>query len=312
MRIYFATITALFIAGLVSCSVGKPVDDRFAFKPPADSLLHFTLHISDSGGMPGDASIKRQWIEFSLQKVREKDSLSIMKLVIDRLRITQRGVHLATMENGSIAILPAGTYVTLSTDESEVDKYNENFFPDYYKTWTAILPKLSGDSLQVVINHSGEVQEVTGFEKIVARIAGETGIDQRTVRQYLGDYAGNESIRDLLNQLFFYLPGRKIQKGDHWVKNVTTTANAPIKQSHLITVTNFNKEEDAVQLSVKSVISAKTSQEGRQYAEGALTGSIAASYITGMPYNIYLTQQVTTHTDQYDVTRTRIIYTPRY
>lgn len=245
MRKYLPPLAVAIMAGLVIGSTScKEVDDRFSFKPPADSLLHFTLHISDSGGMPADVSIKRQWIEFSLQKVREKDSLSIMKLVIDRLRITQRGVHLATLENGSIAILPAGTYVTLSTDESEVDKYNEIFFPDYYKTWMAILPKLSGDSLQVVINHSGEVQQVTGFEKI--------------------------------------------------------------------TVTNINKEEDAVQLSVKSVISAKTSQEGRQYAEGALTGSIAASYTTGMPYNIYLTQQVTTHTDQYDVTRTRIIYTPRY
>jgi hypothetical protein len=304
MRTYLLTIVIIF----VSCSGGKPVDDRFAFKPRPDSIFQLAVRIMDLSGQAEDSNtVKLQWLEFTMQDVHQKDSMIIMHLVFDRLRISQPGIKLATTENGSVAVLPAGTRVTLSTDTADITKYNENFFPAYYSTWTTILPNLAGDSLRVVINQQGEVQQVTGFEKLASRIAKKTKLDLRVVKQYLYDYAGNESIRDLLNQLFFYLPGSKIKKGDNWVKNVTTTAKAPVKFSYLITADHVDVENDVVKLNVRSEVSAKTSEEGRQYAEGEVTGGISASYSTGMIYRCYLAHVITTHTDQYDIVTKRTI-----
>jgi hypothetical protein len=310
MRIYFATITALFLVSLESCSGGKPVDDRFAFKLQTDSVFHLTVEIRDSGGRAG--SRKQQWIEFTMQKLQDKDSSSVIKLVIDRLGIAQPAIQLAESRDGSIVVMPAGTWIHLSTEDSTADQKIDGLLPEYYETWAAILPKLKGDSMQVIMNSRGEAEQVTGFERITEKITRETATDIRVVRQYLDDYAGNESVRDLLNQLFFYLPGKKIQKGDHWVKNVTMTANAPVKLSHLITVKEVDIERDEVLLYIQSVVSAKTSEEGRQYGEGELTGYITASYRTGLPHRIDLIQIVTTHTDQYDVVTRRVIQAPRY
>jgi hypothetical protein len=164
----------------------------------------------------------------------------------------------------------------------------------------------------VIINNRGEVQQVTGFQKIAERIARKSGIDIRTVRQYLRDYIGDEIVRDLLSQLFFFLPGKKIQKEDRWVKNITTTANTPVKFSYLVTASDIDIENDTVKLNVQSVISAKTGEEGRQYGEGEINGVISASHSTGMPYHFELIQTITTHTDRYDVTNKRIIRVPGY
>lgn len=300
------------MACLESCSGGKPTDDRFAFKLQTDSVLHLTVEILDSGGWQGSLARKQQWIEFTMQKLRDKDSSSVMKLVIDRLWINQPAIETAESKDGSIIVMPAGTWIKLSTDDTVADQKIPGLLPEYYETWTKILPKLKGDSLEIVINNRGEAGQVMGFERIAGKIARETGVDIRVVKRYLYDYAGNRSIYDLLNQLFFYLPGKKIQKGDHWVKNVKLIANAPVKLSHLITVKEVDVVLDKVLLQVQTVVSAKTSEEGRQYAEGVLTGVISANYSTGMPIRINLTQIVTTHTDQDDVVAKRVIQVSRY
>jgi hypothetical protein len=302
MRIYLSAIAVIFISVLASCSGSKPVDDRFSFRPPADTIFHFTFLITDSSGR---VEPETQLIQFSLQKMGEKDSISTMKLVIGRLRITEPGITMAESKKGSIVVMAAGTMVTLSTDTSE----NQTTGSDagYYDAWTRILPLLRDQSLQVEMNNQGEALQVTGFDTIAQKISAATAIDRRTVRQLLYDYASDESIRDLLNQVFFFLPGRKIEKGDTWVKNVTLTAHAPVKTSHLIFASYVNREDDAIVVEVQSVVSAKTGEEGRLYADGEVTGKIAASHITGMPYDMKLTRLVTTHTDQQDIVRKRVI-----
>jgi hypothetical protein len=308
MTRFYIPLVAAMLVSVFSC---KDVEDRFAFNPSPGSTLNFTLDIMDSSGMTGNTAVKRQLIEFSLQYVQQKDSLYTMQFVFEGLSITQPGIQMTSAGDGSVSVLPTGTYVTISTEEADTTIAYEEELGGYYQTWKNIMPQLRGDSLQVVINSRGEVQQVTGFERITDRIATATGTDVRTVRQFLGDYAGNESIRDLLNQLFFYLPGKKVQKGDKWVKNVVTTAKAPVKLSQLITAANIDEKSGEIELNVESVVSAKTGDEGRQYAEGKVTGKVAAKYNTGLPYNFELTQEVITHTDQYDVIAKRVIRMPR-
>lgn len=307
MRAILSAITVLVMTGMLSCSESKRADDRFAFKPPIDSLFHFTLLIRDSSG---NSAWKSQWIQFSLQMIAEKDSIKTMKLVVERLRITEPGILMAGSKKGTIVVMPAGTMVTLSTDTSENQTTGSD--PGYYDTWTRILPLLKGESLQVQMSNQGEALQVTGFDKIAEKITAATAIDRRTVRQLLYDYAGNESFRDLLNQVFFFLPGRKIQKGDQWVNNVTMIANAPLRLSNLILASHVNREEDSIAVEIQSVVSAKLSEEGRLYADGKQTGKIAASHATGIPYNLQLTRTITTHTDQYDVVTKRVISMPRH
>lgn len=308
MRVYIPVLAA-FVIGLASC---KDVEQPFSFNPMPDSIYRFSLDIVDSGGMPDNASRDSLEFEFTLQRTGQRDSLVIMNLGFERLSITQPGIQLTSMENGSITVLPAGTTVTVSTEEVDTTAIYEDLFNEYYSNWKAILPKLRGDSLQLTINSSGEVMRVTGFDRIAERIAAESGIDIRTVRQYLRDYAGNESIRDLVGHLFFFLPGKKIHKGDQWVKNVTTTAYAPVKMSYLVTAIDVDEKNNDIAVNVQSVVSAKTAEEGRRYAEGEMSGTIAATYDSGMPYLIRLTQLVTTHTDQYDVVSKRTIRLPRH
>src|SRR5688500_11485510 len=112
-RIYIPIFAAL-VFGLVSC---KDIDDRFSFKPVADSIYNFSISITDSGSMPGNASMKRQLLDFTLQHTGQKDSLSIINFVFERLSITQPGIQVASSKDGSIAVLPAGTQVTVSTEE---------------------------------------------------------------------------------------------------------------------------------------------------------------------------------------------------
>lgn len=75
----------------------------------------------------------------------------------------------------------------------------------------------------------------------------------------------------------------------------------------LITATEIDREGDKVKLFVQSAVPAKTAEEGKQYAEGEVSGNIAAYIRTGMPLYIELSRIVTTHTDQYDVHSTRYI-----
>jgi hypothetical protein len=252
-----------------------------------------------------DSNFSKKVFDFSLQMPEPPgdDSICHMIMVIKELTITQRAIKLGMGSKGSIMVLPAGTMITLSSNEAitakSVDEANLAIYGDQVK----ILSKLKGDTVYLSVNPRGELKQVDGIDQIFERITTETGFDRRTVNQILYDHISSPAIYDLFDRLFFYLPGRKIQQGDRWVKDKIHVVKAPMKYSHLITATDI--KENAVHLQVRSVVSDKLAEDGVQHLEGEMTGDFSVNYSTGMPERAELKETSIMHTDHYDINRIR-------
>ena len=162
-----------------------------------------------------------------------------------------------------------------------------------------------GDSLTITCDKRGKVIQVTGVERIMEKITRATGKDSRDVYSSLREIFSTKELQDLLTQVFFYIPARPVKLGDNWVNNYTLTAKAPVKFSNLITVQRING--DSVVMDIKTVVSAKTGEGGRVYAEDGQWGTVTASLASGMVYNYRLEDTLRTKTDSYLIGRQRIL-----
>lgn len=308
---FLSAIAIVFIAALLhsGCSAGKKTDDRFALKP-GDSIFRYSIVTTDRQELPGNANQSSLTIQFMLRRLPAEDSLVHFQMTISRISITKPGMVMGKGQKGSIIVLPTGTMVTLTSDDSIPGKEVREAYREFYESTARILYKAKGSSLQVSLNQQGNLQEVIGAPNIIDRVARETGFDRRDVNTILNDMISTGAITDLINQLLFYVPGRKINKGDQWVKNITAIAKAPVKYSHLITAKELQGNE--VQLSLQTVISARMSEEGTPYLEGNLSGEITADHSSGMPVSAQFTENSITHTNQYDVKKSRTVTIRRH
>jgi hypothetical protein len=151
---------------------------------------------------------------------------------------------------------------------------------------------LEGDSLLLIINKYGQLIMEDGYEELVQNVSKETDIEQVEVRPTVKDYLSASAMRDVLRQLFFYLPAKLIKTKDTWVENTVFTAMAPVKHSNLIAVDTII--DNKVFLKISAQLSA--GEEGARYLTGSKSGFVTADLYSGFPFEMQLEEQSTTVT----------------
>jgi hypothetical protein len=264
------TVLAASLIGIVSCTMHYVPYD-FKLRLFNDSVYHL---VAQSISIPDMDRARADTITtgFSIRCTSQQDSLLRFRMVIEQL---------SRNKQHAMFFLPGK-----SKEEMEWDAFADS-----------CQQGVIGDSLQVVCSRKGEVLSVQGVERIIKKISHTTGHDTRDVFSNLHDQFSTKNLEDLLKQSFFYLSGQPAKQGASWVNNYTLTAKAPVKYSNLITAQEV--QGDSVILDIKTVLSARTGEGGRVFAEGNQWGTVTASRVTGMPYRIILKDSLVSKTDTY-------------
>jgi hypothetical protein len=274
---------------LLICCSGK-YSGEFALQPPPGSAYQLTVTTEDLRSDETDTlPFTSETLTFTLLPNQKKDSLCNLLFIVKKIETQQPATETIPMKNGGFMVQATGAMQTLSTG-SVSDTAGQD--------WYRIVPRIVDDSVRLYINRVGEVRYFFGYEKIKRKIVAATGDDPRNISPLVRRYVGEDPMTDLVNQLFFYLPGRKIQPGDSWVKNTVMIEKTPVKYSNLITVKDI--KNDTVQMTVKSIVSSRLGQGGKLILEGELTGTINASHSTGLLIDLELEENSVVHTDNYD------------
>jgi hypothetical protein len=163
-----------------------------------------------------------------------------------------------------------------------------------------ILNAVTGDSLLLIVNTSGQLVKEYGYESLVNRVAKQTTTESAAVRRVLEDYLGAAAMQDFIRQLLFYLPVKPIKTKDSWVSNIVYNAMAPVKHSNLIIVDTVAGNK--VLLSINAMV---TAGEGEIYMKGTKSGFIQADIISGFPLQMRLNEESTIITTGGDVKKTK-------
>lgn len=275
-------IISYIILILFSCCkpAEKDKNTTLAFNPQLDSLYHLTATTVESGEWLGRTNSNSKTLDFSLACVKKEDSISTIRLVFKKITLTTSNTKIV------------------------IEKIVGNpMMEDYFRFRDSLLRMAEGQSLLITCDQKGQVLTVAGFDKIVDRVTDSMRGERRTINGILRGVIGNKETEDLIRQSLFFLSGRNIKTGDNWVSNITLIAKAPVKYSNMIIVKEI--KGDSVFLDIKTIVSAKTGEEGVVYAQGKQEGNAVVSLTTGIPYIISLNETTVTKTDHYEITQQR-------
>jgi hypothetical protein len=284
-----------FCALIVSCDESK----NFSFNPDAATLYHFTIETDETSGQDADnlPPPQSKELRFVIQLSQLVNGDRVFNLAYERIAVTSPQTIMNPRADGSADFI-RGVMTTFSTDSARNYTAWSN---DAMRThWYQVVPGIIGDSVKVAVNASGRVEDTWAYEPIRDKITAATQKDSREVSQLIRDYVSPEALTDLVNGLFWYLPGRKIKVGEQWVSNIEYKQHAPVKHSHNITVQSI--KDDTAFLHVHTIVSGRLG-EGRLITTGEMEGTLSASVTSGMPYQMEMAESVVWHTDKYDVHR---------
>jgi hypothetical protein len=259
------------------------------FNPTPAVLYRITVsHQTDQQwvyqGKPYQAADSRQ-TSYGFQLLHKTDSLFLMKLVFDTFRAVARNYRINTNAQ----------HVSLNETNT-----NPLLLYDY------LLHFAKGQYVTVWMNEKGRPLQVSGIEKIIDSVAKISGVTGDITRKYLENFISDVVIKDELNQLFCFIPGKPKSPGQMWVENIVLVAKAPVKWSGSFTAQSI--AGDTAVISCQSFISARQGGEtGRTYMKGKLTGNITVNYKTGMPYTWNAQSNTITNTDSYDISTSQVL-----
>lgn len=252
-------IFIFLIGGLAKCNPEDKKAQIFQLKPPLHTHIHYSISRSHSEPDRNNRS-GFDSTSFTVVFVDKEDSILSCKLYLK---------YLGTRFSNGLMV---------STSDSI---RNMNWGKDYMQAIAFLQKQVITDSFWIVMLTNGTILRVEGFDSMVNRLSSRFDIDKRTVRGLLNERVGNEAIKDMLSQLFFYLPGKPVKKNDNWIRNVMVTVKAPMKYSNFIKVREIH--DDTMFLDVQSAITARTGEGGVIYEEGKRTFEIRVSQSTGLP-----------------------------
>lgn len=295
--IYLATamkpfvIVVSILLSLNACKSGEPeTDSTLDLNPGTDSIYHYSAVLSESSMMNEKKFINTISMDYSLHCIESKDSLRTFELVFEKLAEERK-----TQGDTSTAPAPPPQKGVIRVDFSDT---SNPIIKQYYSRRDSVFNKVVNQSLVITCRDNGKVISVKGFDEIGNRIASQD-TTYRTAVVMLRDKIGPEIMTDILHQSFFYIRKQPIDSGASWVNNILLIAKAPVKYSNMVTVNRIIG--DSVYLDVKSMMSAKTGEEGSVYNQGEQTGTVLVSLSTGMPIQMHLSETSVYKADAYDV-----------
>ena len=276
----------LLLIAIVWVSMGgckqPPANEPFSFRPDTTKVYHIvkTRVIREDNNYNNKITRDSSYtaMAFSLRVKRIEDSMCYLRLTFGDFEMSR--LHVDTR-------LPAPTVKQIQDDRM--------------KWWDYLLHYVKGQSVNVWVDNHGAVKNVTGVDKVMDYLAKTTGEDRRTINYTLHDFIHADDIKDELNSLFAFIPGRIKLAGQSWVSDVEQVSRAPFKQSNVYVLERMNS--DTAVLSVSSILSARQGEQGRVYMKGKLEGNILADYTTGIPYSYYATGESAITTDYYVINR---------
>jgi len=146
-----------------------------------------------------------------------------------------------------------------------------------------------GKSFVVKVNESGEVLEVSGFNKIIDDMIDSMGMGDAVKAQAMGsmkDQFNDESLKDQFAQIFTIFPNKEIKVGDTWQKKYST--GGKMASSYTTDYTVKEIDGDHVTLTTKTKIGSDGS--GKEI-DGSQTGNIIVDSQTGLMVNAKFDQQ---------------------
>ncbi|HUR10786.1 MAG TPA: DUF6263 family protein, partial [Flavitalea sp.] len=167
----------------------------------------------------------------------------------------------------------------------------------YLQKMLGILSDVMRDSFRVTIYPHRIETDVNGYDSLVWKVSKKYSMDRRDVRSILALHVGNYLVKDLLTEMFSFLPSKPIKTGDNWVRNFVLVQKAPVKYSNMFVVKEI--KDDIVTLQVETVISAKTGEGGSVYEAGKRTGTILVHRTSGIPISWNSTEK-TIYKTNYD------------
>ena len=295
--IYLATAMKPFVIAvsillcLNACKSNEPQPDHtLDLNPDTDSIYHYSAVLSESSMMNEKKSITTLSLDYSLHCIERKDSLRIFELVFEKLTEERK-----TQGDSSKSPAPPTKKGEIRIDLSDT---SNPMMRQYYALRDSLFKKVVNQSLLITCNDKGQVISVNGFDEIGNRIASQDTAYRDGVPM-LRDRIGPKIMTDILHQSFFYLRKQPIDSGASWVNNILLIAKAPVKYSNMVTVNRI--VGDSVYLQIKSMMSAKTGEEGAVYNQGEQNGTVLTSLSTGMPIQMHLSETSVYKADTYDV-----------
>jgi hypothetical protein len=153
-----------------------------------------------------------------------------------------------------------------------------------------------GQPFEMIINNSGELVAVKGFEKILDNIADSIRMDDKTRAMAIAsfkDQFNNEAVKDQFVQLFAIFPNKTIKAGDTWEKSYDFVGKLPAKFATTYTVKEI--EDDLVTLDLKSRIDSDSTFG----ITGEQTGTMVADSRWGLVLSADFKQNIAIKTGEF-------------
>lgn len=268
------TTLLLLLMGMQSCN--RPDEVEFLWlNPVVDSPYHFTIKSSE----------KHE------RRLRPLDQSTSFRL------------NFQAMQDSSYSFTFQFTFLdtALLRYFDEMDK-QRNRIPDssqlvLRKKYSQAFKEAEKDIFYGRVKTNGELLSIKGFEELRNRLSKLLQVDRRDVYSMLHEQAGDQEVERILNMVFMCVPGKTVNPGDTWIRNIMDNTRAPMKYSNLITFSERNN--DTVQLKLQIAVSAKTGEEGTLYESGKGTGQMKVNARTGLPFD-WSIEQETQYRTHYD------------
>jgi len=295
MNLFYVSCMLVAVSCLSACSMRMPPPDDFSFRP--DSLKTYNIHLvrqtQDDGTQNGKpySIVWREKAGMTLRFISQEDTLYHLKLCFTKYK-RERPDSGQAIEQDTVAYEPAPTAAQVKNDANMEIRY-----------WYSLA---MGVTVDVWMNKKGEVARVDGYNRIVDSVVARCAGDRRTIAYVLRNGLGEEAVRDYLTCVFPFVPARRMETGKSWVVDQTLTSMAPILLSNIYVLNR--RSGDTAWLNVTTYLSARRSEQGLTYMKGKQTGTITASYSTGIPYKYRAEGETTIQTDKYYRLTRRSIY----
>ena len=266
-----------------SCKTGPVKNEAFRLNPVLDSPYHFVVHTSELHSKYGKPTERQSAFELIFETVTDSVyGFTFQFTFIDTFLLRYLD-QMDSMRNR----------VSNAQDAIHRFKYSQAF------------DETKRELFRGRVRSNGLMLSVTGYDEMNRRISRLLELDSRDLYSVLHEVASDENVEKLLNMIFFSVPGRKVNIGDTWVRNVLDNTRAPLKHSHLITFHALNG--DTAILKLQTELSAKTGDKGSLFESGKGIGEWKVDRQSGIPFEWH-TRNVSIYRTDFDTsTRTVIV-----
>lgn len=194
---------------LYSCSWDENFNATLKFKPPLDSVYHFSLtKYSTKSWTYQQIPLKIQdtvYLNFSLQNIHKTDSLDTVKFTL---------------------------YDFVWKGKSKVNYHRDSMY---------------ALSTNISFSDSGKVESLQDLNLMVKDIENDQATG-KYLRGVIADQVSISAITDMFTRIFSVIPAKKVKPQDSWITNITLTTNHPVHFSNFLTLENINDDTATIEI----------------------------------------------------------------